>query len=406
MLIRNKYAVETIAFVSYVLFALAWVGGTANMAQIMDAMGIKSLAEASALSTTVTLAKIVGTFVAAGVAVKFGLKWAFFVSALMIGVGLATPYTTNYDLLLGSRFVMGLGGALMIVYLNPIVLKYFEPSERPMVNGINAVAFNVGTAIVFWFVSDLNALFGGWKETLAAFSIASIVLGVLWALVDYSEEPKAQGAAGAAQADNDYGYVKGLTDSFNWRFSLAYAGILSFYICLFTFSSAAGLNATTKYVMGAGIVGTIVGMIYSQRFPKRIPILRWSGFGVVLSAAGLFFFDSMLVKNLCGFATGFFIFLPVAALVTMPQELPGMTGQRITVVFSLFYSISYLISTAVIWLFGQLVDMYDGSFEMAFMFIILISSSFFFGSFFLPETGGEPEPKEATAPTAEPEEAS
>lgn len=405
MLIRNKYAVETIAFVSYVLFAMAWVGGTANMAQIMEAMNVESLAKASLLSGTVTLAKIVGTFVAAGIAVKFGIKYAFFASALMIAVGLITPYSPNYEILLASRFVMGLGGALMIVYFNPIVLKFFEPSERPVINGINAVAFNVGTVIVMWFVGDINALLGGWKASLAAFSIASIVLAVLWLLVDYSDTSKNGGAGGDAKADDHYGYKKGLADSFNWRFSLTYAGILAFYICLFTFSSAAGLNETTKYVMGAGIVGTIVGMIYSQRYPKRLPILRWSGFALVISAAGLFFFDSLLVKNICGFAAGFFIFLPVSALVTLPQELPGMTGQRITVVFSLFYSISYMFATAVLWVFGQLVDMYDGSFEMAYMFIIFISSTFFFGSFFLPETGEKQEPKEAAAPAAEPEEA-
>ncbi|MFL0803359.1 MAG: MFS transporter [Agarilytica sp.] len=406
MLIRNKYTIETIAFISYVLFAMAWVGGTANMAQIMEAMNVESLAKASLLSGTVTLAKIVGTFIAAGIAVKLGVKYAFFAAALMIAVGLATPYSPNYDILLASRFVMGLGGALMIVYLNPIVLKYFEPSERPIVNGINAVAFNVGTAIVLWFVSDINALLGGWKNALAAFSIASIVLAVLWLLVDYSEAEKSEGAAGGeAPKQAHYGYIEGLKDSFNWRFSLAYAGILAFYICLFTFSSSAGITQT-KYVMGFGILGTLAGMIYSQRFPKRLPILRWSGFGVVVSAAGLFFFENVMLKNACGMATGFFIFLPVSALVTLPQELPGMTGQRITVVFSLFYSISYMFSTLCLWIFGQLVDMNNGQFESAFMFIIFISSTFFFGSFFLPETAAESEPKEAEAPVAEPEEAS
>ena len=64
MAIRNKYLVELIAFLSYVLFAMAWVGGTAYMDQIMAAMDVTSLASASFLSGAVTLAKIVGTFLA------------------------------------------------------------------------------------------------------------------------------------------------------------------------------------------------------------------------------------------------------------------------------------------------------------------------------------------------------
>lgn len=388
MLIRNKYAIETIAFVSYVLFAMAWVGGTANMAEIMTAMQIESIAKGSLLSGAVTLAKIVGTFVAAGIMIKMGIKAAFFASGIMIAVGLATPYAPNYEILLVSRFIMGLGGALMVVYLNPIVLKWFKPSERPIVNGLNAVAFNVGTVIVLWFVSDINALLGGWKNTLIAFSLASAALSVVWLFVDYSDESaeKKAGSSSNAASSQDYGYIKGLTDSFNWRFGLSYAGILAFYICLFTFSSAAGISQT-KYVMGFGIIGSLVGMVYSQRFPKRLPILRWSGFGIVITAAGLLFGTNPVLQNVSGMALGFLIFLPIAGVVTMPQELPGMTGQRLTVIFSMFYSISYMFSTFALWIFGRIVDMNDGNFESTFVLMIIISSTFFFGSFFLPETG-------------------
>ncbi len=389
MLIRNKYAIETIAFVSYVLFAMAWVGGTANMAEIMAAMQIESLAKGSLLSGAMTIAKIVGAAIAAIVAIKLGIKAAFFVSAILIAAGLVTPYAANYEILLASRFVMGIGGALMVVYLNPIVLKWFTPSERPIVNGLNAVAFNVGTAIVLWFVADINALFGGWKNSLIAFSLASAALSFLWLLVDYSDESKENKTAssdGSTPAAQVYGYKQGLADSFNWRFGLAYSGILALYICLFTFSGPAGISAT-KYVMGSGIVGSLVGMVYSQRFPKRIPILRWSGFGVVLTTAGLLFGTNPLVQNLSGMALGFLIFLPIAGLVTLPQELPGMTVQRLTVIFSMFYAISYMFATVALWVFGRIVDMNGGNFEVTFILMIFISSTFFFGSFFLPETG-------------------
>ena len=83
--------------------------------------------------------------------------------------------------------------------------------------------------------------------------------------------------------------------------------------------------------------------------------------------------------------------------MTIPHELPKMTGQKVTVVFSLFYSISYLVATAVLWSFGKLVDMNQGDFSSAFVLITVVSSTFFIGSFFLPETS----PKAITLHTKE-----
>lgn len=396
MRIRNKYTIEIIVFLSYTLFAMAWLGGTENMTEIMAAMQIESLAKGSLLSGAMTLAKIVGAFLAAGIMIKLGIKAAFFASAILVAIGIATPYAPNYEILLVSRFVVGLGGALMIVYFNPIVLKWFKPNERPIVNGINAVAFNVGAVISLWFMADINAALGGWQNSLVAFSLLSIALAILWLFVDYSDETdktQSENSDEASSAQN-YGYKKGLSDAFNWKFSLSYSGILALYLCLLTFSGAAGLSQT-KYVMVFGIAGAAAGIFYSLRFPKRIPILRWSGFAVVITTAALFFGTNPLLQNIAGMALGFFIFLPIPALVTLPQELPGMTTQRLTIIFSMFYSSCYMFATLVLWLFGRLVDMNDGNFETAFILLVFLSSSFFLSSFILPETAKVAEAEDA-----------
>lgn len=383
-MIRNKYVVEAIAFTSYVLFAMAWVAGTTNMGQIMDAMGVTSLAAGSMLSGAVTLAKIVGTFIAALIAVKLGVKYAFLVSGLMIGLGVISPYSPNYDILLVSRFLMGLGGALMVVYFNPIVLRWFEAHERPIVNGLNAVAFNVGTAIVIWLSGDMNEMFGGWKNTLTVISVASIVLAILWALVDYSDESTGGAKDASAEEVEKFSYSQGLKDRFIWAFSFTYAGIIALYIGLFTFGPKAGISLNTV-VMSAGIVGTLVGIAFSRRYPQRVPVIRWSGFLLALSSIGLLFGKSELLQEISAFALGFFIFFPITALFTIPHELPKMTGDRITVIFSLFYSISYIFSTVVLWVFGRLYD-YSGNYQAGFAMLCVCATTFFLGSFFLPET--------------------
>ena len=382
MQISNKYLVEGIVFVSYILFAMAWVGGTASMSNIMASMSVDSLASASFISGAVTLAKIVGTFVAAFLAIKLGLKNALLLSMVLIAVGVLTPLSPNYQLLLLSRFIMGLGGALMIVYFNPVVMHCFTAKERPVINGINAVAFNIGTAIILYLMTDINSFTGGWRSSLMLFSLASLVLGMLWMLVklDHRDINK-NNATGEGV---NYSYRHALSDKFNWVYSLTYAGLLSFYICLFTFYPRAGISQSAL-VITFGIVGTIAGILYSLKFPRRLPIIRWSGLTIVIAIIGLTFSPSITIKTISAMVLGFVIFLPITALVSLPQELPEMTGEKITVIFSLFWSISYLITTLVLWLFGKLVDLNQGDFFPSFILITIVSSSFFIGSFFLPE---------------------
>jgi MFS transporter, CP family, cyanate transporter len=384
--ISNKYLVEVIVFVSYVLFAMAWVGGTASMNQIMASMQINSLASASFISGAVTFAKIIGTFIAAGLAVKLGIKKAFFIASLLITLGLLTPLAPNYELLLLSRFLMGLGGAFMIVYFNPIVMSWFTISERPSINGLNAVAFNVGTGIVLWQMANFNVLTGSWQNTLILFSLASMLLTLTWLCVKVPTHDNEQTSNSDKQSADSYSYRDGLTDKFNWIYALAYSGLLAFYICLFTFYPKAGISQSS-WVIGFGIIGTLAGIIYSKKQPLRIPIIRWSGLLVIITIVGLSFSHVLWLQTLSAMVLGFFIFFPVTALVTIPHELPHMTAKKITVIFSLFYSISYLIATIVLWAFGKLVDVHQGDFSYAFILISLLSSSFFIGSFFLPETG-------------------
>ena len=384
-MISNKYIVASLVFISYTLFAMAWVGGTASMSQIMASMHISSLASASFISGAVTIAKIVGTFAAAWLALKWGVKQAFFISGLLISVGLLTTFSPNYELLLISRFLMGLGGALMIVYFNPIVMSWFEPDERPTINGINAVAFNVGTGIILWQMHNFNALTGSWQNTLLIFSLMSLLLSFAWLLVENKEQNESSNKQSQLNTAPEYSYLDGLKDKFNWLYALTYSGILAFYLCLFTFYPKAGISQSAL-VIAAGILGTVAGIVYCKKVSSRLPVIRWSGLMIIITVFGLSFSTSPLLQTLSAIALGFFIFFPVTALVTIPHELPKMTSQKITIVFSLFYSISYLVGTFVLWLFGTLVDLNNGDYTLAFALICVISSTFFIGSFFLPET--------------------
>ena len=127
-------------------------------------------------------------------------------------------------------------------------------------------------------------------------------------------------------------------------------------------------------------------MIYSNKFSRRIPILRIAGFIQIIAAFGLSFAgDNQSLAAVSAGVLGFFMFLPMPALVTLAQERKGMNAQRISVTFSLFWSISYLVATIVRSIFAKIVVLNDGDGHSAFVFICLIEGSFFIGSLFLRE---------------------
>lgn len=380
---KKKYLIEFILFTSYVLFAMSWVGSAAFMKDIMQMTGMHSLTQASFLSTALTFAKIIGTFIAAWTIVKFGIRKAFTVAMILMCLSIVTPYAPNFSILLISRFLMGLGGALIIVYFNPIVYKYFEPSERAVVNGLNAIAFNVGTAIMMFGAGGFAEVFGGWQNTLTVVSFGSMLMLVVWLV--FGKINLDQPQASSSLTVEKYTVFDGLKDKFTWVFALTYAGLLAFYIVLFTFYPKAGI-IQTKQVILFGIIGAVAGMIYSNKFSRRIPILRIAGFIQIVAAFGLSFAgDNQSLAAVSAAVLGFFMFLPMPALVTLAQERKGMNAQKISVTFSLFWSISYLVATIVPTIFAKIVDLNNGDYHSAFIFICLIEGSFFIGSLFLRE---------------------
>ena len=380
---RKKYLIEFILFTSYMLFAMSWVGSAGFMKEIMQMVSMHSLTQASLLSTALTFAKIIGTFIAAWTIVRLGIRKAFMVASLLVCLSIVTPYASNFNLLLISRFLMGLGGALIIVYFNPIVYTYFTASERVIINGLNAIAFNVGSAIMMFFTPNFVSLFGSWQHTLLAISIASMLMLVSWMVFGKIDLPN--NLTSEHKGIKNYTIVDGLKDKFNWLYAFTYSGLLAFYIVLFTFYPKAGITQA-KQVILFGIVGAIVGMIYSSKSAKRIVILRISGVLQIIAAFGLSFSANNPTHAYVAAAMlGFFMFLPMPALVTYAQERKDVTAQKISVTFSLFWSISYSVATIMTTVFAKIVDVNNGDYHNAFIFICVIESTFLLGSLLLKE---------------------
>lgn len=391
---KKKYVLESIIFLTYSLFAMSWVAGSTMTLDIMKHFDISSMANATWLNNAITLSKIVGNLAAVWVLVKLRPKKAFGLASLLITAGAAGAFATNYTAYIISRFVMGFGGALVIVYFAPIVVKYFSPNERPIVNGINAAAFNTGNLMALLFTGTMISKLGNWQNVLLAISCVSGVLLIIWWL--FSDDFDLGGSSNDEHPDSaEYTLKQGLREPLNWWLPVTYSGLLFCYISIFALfplvpDFAADATHLSSIMIAAGMAGTVAGIITTRRYPLRIPVIRLSGLCMTVCAAIMILTKSPAIAYATAFMAGFFMFLPMTALITLPQELPGMTPGRVTVVFSMFWAISYSIESILMYIAGIMTDA-TGNITVAAYFAVACSSSFFLASFFLPETGRKPE---------------
>mgnify|MGYP000288946138 CR=1 FL=1 len=383
----KKYLLEILMFSAYALFAASWVSGAILTPAIQASFGEEGFANATWGSNVITIAKIVGNLAAAALLMRLGAKRAFAIAVVLIAAGGLGALADTYGGWLMSRLALGLGGALAIVYFAPVVLHYFAAEERPMINGINAAAFNTGNLIALLSTTTLLAWLGSWQSVVVLYGVMVLALGVLWWL---TAEDFSLSGGGDKPAEN-YGFKEGVKESFNWWLPLAYCGVLFCYIAVFALfplidGFAVASHHLSAVMIAAGMVGTIAGIIVTRRFPLRLPVLRFGGLALVIFAALMVTSRDPVIAYGAAALAGFCMFLPMTALVTLPQELPGMTPARITVTFAMFWSISYGVETVLMYGAGLLADI-TGEPATAAYFAVACSASLFVFSFLLPESG-------------------
>lgn len=376
-------AITVVMFTTYALFAAAWVAGAIMAPQIQAELSAGSFSAAAWANNAITIAKIIGNLMAAWLMLQLGIKRAFTIAALLIVAGGASALATDYSLYVLGRLVLGLGGALVIVYFAPLVVHYVATDKRPLVNGINAAAFNTGNLLALLATVPVLTWLGSWQAVLVALALVSLVMVVVWQIVG-------EDFALANTPATEKGAVKeGLKTSLNYWLPLGYTGILFCYIAVFTIfpntdSFAIEGRHLSMLMIAAGMVGTVLGILITQRLPNRVTVIK--GFALVtpVAMAVAISTDVPVIAYSAAVIAGIAMFAPMTALVTLPQEMPNVSPASITVTFAMFWSISYGLETILMTIAGYLADQ-SGNWQSAAWMAVISSASLFVFSFMLPE---------------------
>ena len=385
----RAYMIEAILFFTYAFFAVNWIAGSTLTAQIAAFFGVDSGASSSFVSNAVTIAKIIGNFMAAYILIKLLPKKSIGLGSALIFVGsLIAVFAQSYPMFIIGRFLMGFGGAVFVLYFAPVVIHYFTPAQRPTVNALNSCAYNFVAVLALLIVGPIIAMFQTWQKSMGFFAVISGILFVLWLV--FGEDFELNKATAQSQ-ETKYSMADALKEKITWLLPLTYSGVLILYLALlqlFPRTEEAVISASSLSALSGigGIIGTLLAIALSKKYTKRKPVIIVSGLIMTASAFLMVKTTTPAVAVVAALVLGTFMFLPMTSLVMIPQELPNMTPSRLTAIMGVFWAMAYIIETIVFFLFGVLFDK-TGSYSSSILIAVILSLSFTVGGIFLPETG-------------------
>jgi predicted MFS family arabinose efflux permease len=389
---KKGYFMLAVLWLAYVTFAMNWVAGSSLTPQITQTFfgGPVDPLISQLVNYSITTARVFANILAAVVLMKLGPRKAAGTAIGLLMMGLVAIYLPNYWAYTVARMVMAVGGSMVIVYMNPVVAHYVKNSQIKLrINAANTVAYNAGAFIVaVLFTVFAKQMVANWRVTLTFFASLTLLFFIAWLWKAESFETKE-----TSENTEKYGYKDALKDGFVWRYGLAFASFLTLYVlslvsfkAIFDQYTLLNGSVTNLLISGFGILGTFAGIRIGNKGVPRKPALLFSGIVMVATfALALVFANKIPFLSYTLIAiSGFAMYIQYPIFLNLPHELKGMTPQRLTIMFGLFWAIAYAGQTIATIIWSYILG--TSGYTPAMIFFIAVSSLYIFLVATFPET--------------------
>lgn len=382
----RAWIVEAILFLIYFAFGLSWFAFSPLRGDIEACYHI-SKAQGAWLFSAVSLAKAFVPVLAGILVGRFGLKKSVWIGSLFCATSLVVPFAPDYYTMVALRFWFGVGGALVVTLMGPIVMQLFPRERLPLINGLNNVAVNAGIVTAFQVVPALSEKLP-WQGILVGGGLISLALAFLW--LCFGSDATAAGKP--AQAS----FMEVAARRETWLMAMAFTGPLALYLALNStlpdhFASYFGLtkkaaSQLTGLFNLVGIPTAILAGWVTGKLGLRRPLIIGAGLLMPVSSLLLCFAPIAEVRLLAAVLLGISFFLYVAPLFTIPMELPGSNAAFVARLNGIIFSAAYMLSTLSPVAVGYLYDR-THSYSAGLAACCLASALLAIGGWLLPETG-------------------
>ncbi len=367
--IRYRYVIGGLVLLGHLALGLNLFAASPLFPLIIDDYGI-SRATAGLLVTLALLAAASLGLPGGVIIARLGLRRAFTIGWWITALTVLSAFAPNFGVLLALRSASGFGVALLLAATGPVLMRWFRTKEVFIMNGLNTAALSLGIAVS---VSTGAPLAGavGWPGALSIFGITGLVGAVAWGFLS---GPVAQASPSVPLITRNELWAV-LSHRAILLLVVADAGVLVQYTALTTwlpsfYNEARGISLSqagliTGMLPFVGIFGVLAGGFLPFRFDSKKAFLVIPGVLVVLGGPGAFLFSNLGGIYLSIIILGVGSWLYVPTLLSLPMELPGMTPEKVAIVWGFLITISGFAMFASPLVVGGIRDIF-GSFMPGF----------------------------------------
>lgn len=376
----EKYIVEFLLFTVYLVFGASWATTGAIGTQIMQDFDI-SVTESAMMTNAILWAKILGSLCIAVVTYKLGIKKSYFLALVLVSTAIFIPFTDDFYMLIFIRFLNGLGGAMCLVSMVPVVSHYFDSKTASKLNSINGIPNVIGSTIALLFAIPLMHYIGGWKPLLAAYGWITLAFAAAWMIFfkDFKQEKN-----DATTPEEKRAEIKNALGSrVVWGMVTQYIGGLLMLLVPFTYLPTyyvqyANLPADSIAFFAPSVnqLGIIVGAFLSiwlkgMNIPYK-KLFASTSVLMVIFAYAMFFGTNEYIIVIGAFGAGMMLSSWFSFIFSLPRELlKNPSTNTIMFAMSTFWLSSYILATINTQIVGYLVDI-TGSFTSAFYYVLIL----------------------------------
>jgi MFS family permease len=177
---RYRWVVLFASFFAFVVFAFAFQSVPPILDTLENNFGVIG-AEAGLLMSMVVIPGIALALPAGFIIDSYGFRFVGFLSIVSVAVGsLITALADTFAVALLGRFILGLGGAFLIVGTPTIIPQWFRRKEMGKAMGIYGTNMPVAIIIAFPTAAVLTQSFG-WRSPFYASTVVAVVCALVFA---------------------------------------------------------------------------------------------------------------------------------------------------------------------------------------------------------------------------------
>lgn len=299
----------------------------------------------------------------------------------------------DFVTLLPLRMLFGIGASILLTATATIILHWFKPSERPVVNAFNLACQGSGATFAMVFTVPLAENFGlGWQLVLSSYGWFVVFGTVLWLAFGRTSP--------AASTEPDLFSLSTLREMLKekntWLLSLAPVGPIAMFIAYSSwlptyYNEVFGMSLSdATSLLGIlplmGVIINVPGGLLLSRVGLHRPFLFVPGLLFPIGALVAIGFNNPLVIffGLVILGVSLSIFLPTVFTVAM--ELPGTTPEKAAIVTAAALTLANG-ATIISPLFVGLSTDLSGSYLPSLILLAIIPLTAVLASWKLPETG-------------------